>query len=486
MRVLALLLARAGLPTPTPAQVARTGPDTVPVPGFLEALEVQPLVLTAGEGVRIAVEVTAWGRRVSPGATDPQGGQGRPWGYRLEVESPPPFLRNLRWEDGAEGSVPAGLRSSEAHLRFDVDPLPAGGPGSAELVLLVRAQDPGAVPGERRIVIPLELRTRPAAVVSAHPVRWEAQVEFAGVDDPEPFSRVLAEEPPLVFDGVWVFFTPAVDTLRDFSWRIVGPDEGVVTSGHFLQEAEENSTRRAGPGAPGAFVAPLARGRVWSPGDRNRGAGPGTYRLETCGEYDVEAGVGGVFGAGAGLPPCLRWQEEGSFPVGARQLHFKGMVLEEGPAKVDDRWGDLALPPGVFQLLDPNRDPSSRLVRFRAEWYAPAGQAYVPPQPPVDWNSVAALEALVRERFPGGDLRQVITQGPEGGTRTVLAFRQELGGTLEVAFPELLDPLSDTLGTLAARLEVQGSGLVARDCYGVTLQNPTSPCTGLNALAPGV
>jgi beta-lactam-binding protein with PASTA domain len=466
------LVAVLASPSEAQAQV-ESERDTTRVPSFLEALEVEPLVLVAGRrDVRLALEVTAWGRRTSlPDSVTADS----VWSFHLAVEGHPSFLSNLTWEEGEQGILAAGERSFEAHLSFDVDSAATGGGGPAELTLLVSADDADVIPAERRIVIPLEVRGRPASTIAAHPLSWKASREYARLDEPEPFSRVLPEVEPLVFDQVWAFFTPAVDTADDFSWRIVTPAGDVASSGERIHGSEENSALSAGPGAPGAFVTGLQRGRVWDPKDPDRGAGPGTYRLEVCEKYDEETGGGGVFGTGASLPACVTWREEASFEIGSRQLHLKGLVLEQGAAAVERRWTNLSLPVGALRFLEAPVDPEARSASFEAEWFAPAAQAFLADSRP-DRDPETPLRAELLEAVPDGDLRRVVQAGPEGGNTAVLAFHHRVTGSVELDLPAVLDPMHDPLGVVGARLTVSGSGFFGGSCGGVGFQFPTSKC----------
>jgi hypothetical protein len=169
-------------------------PDSARIPAFLEAREVEPLVVVAGqEGIRLALEVTAWGR--PPERGDSTSSTQPSWDFRLSVEAPS-FLANLVWEEGEEGSLAPGERSFEAHLSFDVVDGVRGGDEPADLALVIRPSEEGVIPDERRIVIPLELRERPRAVIAAHPLSWQSEMADVYSDAPDPFSRVLPPAHP--------------------------------------------------------------------------------------------------------------------------------------------------------------------------------------------------------------------------------------------------------------------------------------------------
>ena len=292
----------------------------------------EPLALDAAEkGVRLGLEILKWGGSMM--------GPDTARSFRLSLVDPPPYLLNVRWS-ADRVTVEPGQESVEVALEFDVDSVVAtgGAQDTAALVIRVAAEDPAVQPRERLIRLPLALRPRLPAQVTAYPESWvleEGSNERPTVTEADAHRYVDTRADPLLQDRIWVFFTPARDTTAtEWAFRILDGAGQTVAGGTF--SPNDTAGFRAAPDAPGAFAVRL---QDWGWGDHT-----GTFRVETCpvgttsGLWGQPSGyhilcenpVGDTLEEGEEAPPAEEWQLEGTFEVGEVRLHRKGVVTEQG------------------------------------------------------------------------------------------------------------------------------------------------------------
>ena len=160
---------------------------------------------------------------------------------------------------------------------------------------------------------------------SFHRPAESGPVTLAGLDP------ACEDGPPLIYDNLVLYLTPARDTQQVFAWRVV-KDDGTEAATGISDTMIDRRMVRAGAGAPGRYAVPIF---LWTQGDgttlvtHDRGTRPGAgrYTVQTC-RPQIETGLFGTAGSWNG---CLDdWQDEGSFEVEARALHFRGFIAEQG------------------------------------------------------------------------------------------------------------------------------------------------------------
>lgn len=329
--LLGVFLLALFLPCLLPAQESEESDEKVP--SFTKADQTfPPLSLRGGLTEElIEIVVNRWGE-VPPGDSD------RKQKFTVSIANQPSFLTNIQLlEDPA---IVFGPDENRKTLRLQFDTVEADQLGESdkeeELVIVIKADDPGIIPEERRLIIPFTIGARPERPrVSAYPLKPDAPDSFP-IEEAAQYC-VLDVSEINEYDKIVVFFTPKRDLNKsnpeEFRFRIKNPNGKVVCRREFVKSQPGDEERAIDlkftrAGSPGRFAVKL---NLWDvqrlPKDpAKRWHMPGKYMLETI-RLKPAAGTG-LWGQGQGYKEDGEWQEEGRFEVKDGRIHFAGFVTE--------------------------------------------------------------------------------------------------------------------------------------------------------------
>lgn len=304
------------------------------VPAFTEVEQTFKTLSVQGgmTAETIEIVVVRWGEVQ-------QGTPGQQQKFTISVVDQPFFMANLKLLGGPELIFGPDENQKAILLQFDTvaaDQLPEE-KREEELVIVIKADDPGIIPEERRLIIPFTIGARPDRPrVSAYPLKPDAPDSFP-IEEAAQYC-VLDVSEINEYDKIVVFFTPKRDLNKsnpeEFRFRIKNPNGKIVSRREFVKSQPGDEERGIDlkftrPGSPGRFAVKLNLWDVqWLPKDpAKRWHMPGKYMLETI-RLKPAAGTG-LWGQGQGYKKeDGEWQEEGSFEVKDGRIHFAGFVTE--------------------------------------------------------------------------------------------------------------------------------------------------------------
>jgi len=317
---LACLLLTLPIPAASAQDVSSEGEKPEELLSFEDSVrELAPLRIEAGvKGYRIEIEVHRWG--------DPE----QDFEAEIAIAAKPSFLGDVRVVEGSSLQIAAGETSAVVTIRFDaVDG--ASADGNETLQVSISPADEEFVPASRLLEIPFDLRTREDPLVLVYALSEDAPEQFPFQDAIDHVDAGVSDI--MTCDQVAVFFTPARDLgepleNKNFSWRIRRQSDGEdVAGGTFAFIGADGSALERLPfakeGSPARFAVPLNPWR-WG-GDAE---GTETFVLVTTRAKSINDGLLGATGDDRWIPASDGWQEEGTFELAVKRLHYLGFTFE--------------------------------------------------------------------------------------------------------------------------------------------------------------
>lgn len=281
--------------------------------------EFAPIRIEAGvEGYRIEIEVHRWG--------DPE----QDFEAEIAIAAKPAFLGDVRVVEGSSLNITAGETSAVVTIRFDaLEGVSAR--GDETLQVSISPADEQFIPATRLLEIPFDLRTREDPLVLVYALSEDAPERFPFQDAIDHVDAGVSDI--MTHDQVALFFTPARDLgepleNKNFSWRIRRQSDGEdVAGGTFAFIGADGSALERLPfakeGSPARFAVPLDPWR-WG-GDAE---GTATFVLVTTRAKSMNDGLLGATGDDRWIPASDDWQEEGTFELAVKRLHYLGFTFE--------------------------------------------------------------------------------------------------------------------------------------------------------------